>query len=85
LEFIDFKAHASATKVGAFNPGPVDNWYTNILNATGISKINKAGLTQVRLYFEKDDNNNNRADYLNFISGNAIKNEPVLIIIYTIP
>lgn len=85
LQLADFKASASAKKVGAFKPKPVSGWYTDILNATGLSKINKTGLTQFRLYFAKDDNNNHRADYMKFFSGNASSGKPVLVITYTLP
>lgn len=85
LQLADFKASASAKKVGAFNKTPVGGWYTDNLNATGLTKINKTGLTQFRLYFAKDDNNNYRADYMKFFSGNASSGKPVLVITYTLP
>lgn len=85
LQTGDFQAAATATKVGNFNPVPVSGWYTNILGATGISNINKTNVTQFRLYFAKDDNNNNAADYIKFVSGNGSSNQPTLAITFTLP
>ncbi len=83
LQLADFNTAASATQVGAFNKTPVGGWYTNNLNATGLSKINKIGLTQLRLYFAIDDNNNRAANFMKFVSGNGIASQrPVLIIQY---
>jgi alpha-tubulin suppressor-like RCC1 family protein len=91
LQTSDFNAPSSALKVGTFNTIPVANWYTATLSALGRNQINKIGLTQLRLYFGKDDNNNHVADYIRFLSGNALSNsgsgdvKPILIIEYTLP
>lgn len=85
LQVSDFEAAATATKVSNFNPVPVSGWYTNILGANGISNINKTNVTQFRLYFAKDDNNNNTADYIKFVSGNGSSNQPTLAITFTLP
>jgi hypothetical protein len=45
-----------------------------------------SGLTQLRLRFKLDDNNNAIANMLNIVSGNSIAtNKPTLIIEYYIP
>jgi subtilisin-like proprotein convertase family protein len=85
LTLTDFNAAATTLKVGAFNKTPVGGWYTDTLNAAGLTKINKLGLTQLRLYFATDDNNNHLADYMKFFSGNNAANKPVLVITYVIP
>jgi hypothetical protein len=85
LQLGDFNAVASAVKVGAFNKTPVGGWYTDTLTAAGLLKVNKTGLTQLRLYFATDDNNNHIADYMKFFSGNNLTNKPVLVIIYSVP
>jgi hypothetical protein len=86
LQLADFNAAASAVKVGAFNKTPSSGWYSDLLNAIGLSKINKTGPTQFRLYFGMDDNNNRRADYMKFTSGNgAASSRPQLIITYKLP
>ncbi|MGC8855185.1 MAG: hypothetical protein ACP5QU_00115 [Anaerolineae bacterium] len=56
------------------------------LNPTAFSFLNKTGLTQFRLRFTKDDNDDRSADYLKFFSGNAaLAYRPVLIIEYYVP
>lgn len=46
----------------------------------------RAGLTQLRLAFAKDDNNDRGADYLKFSSGNAAAaSRPALVIGYSLP
>lgn len=81
----DFNATASAVKVGAFNNTSALNWYTANLNTTGRNNINKVGPTQLRLYFDLDDNNDESADFIRFFSGNAPDSKPALVITYTIP
>jgi serine protease len=85
LQPADFNAAASATKVGVFDPKPASSWYSMPLNASGLSNISKANLTQFRLYFIKDDNNNHVADYTKFLSGNSSTNKPTLTITFTLP
>lgn len=82
----DFNAKASAAKVGTFGKTPSAGWYTVTLSNAGKSNLNKAGLTQFRLAFSKDDNNNFAADFMKFFSGNAAEaDKPVLTVNYTLP
>jgi hypothetical protein len=86
LAITDFQAAASAAEVAAFNTTPVGGWYSATFGTLlGRSKINKAGVTQLRLYFTKDDNDNSKADFIRFASGNAASGKPQLIIAYTVP
>ncbi len=85
----DFQAQASKM-YGPFMPALVSGWYS--LNLTsGKTCINKlatnGGLTQVRLYFNLDDNNNAIGNYLSLYSGNVstASNCPQLIIEYYTP
>ncbi len=80
LAAADFQAPAAAKKVGSFSKMAPGGWYSVKLNAAGISKINRTGITQFRLYFSKDDNNNLKANYMKFFSGNAATGKPGLII-----
>ena len=88
LEAGDFQAAASHT-VGPFSPAAVSTWYS--VNLTGAKAyINKlatnGGLTQLRLRFQLDDNNDALANTLNLFSGNAAAaNRPQLIIRYYVP
>jgi hypothetical protein len=85
LQVNDFQVVASAAKVAYFPNTPAGGWYSAILNAPGRGNINKTGLTQFRLYFATDDNNNKMADFMKFVSGNSATLQPQLIITYTLP
>ncbi len=85
----DFQALATKTG-GPFSPLPVGAWYS--FNLTNLSaSINKHsgsfGLTQLRLRFKLDDNNNAMANYVRFFSGNASSagDRPALVIEYYLP
>ena len=89
LQITDFQTAASAT-YGPFLTVPVGNWYSIDLTA-GKASINKlttgSGLTQIRLRFKLDDNNNTLANYLSLYSGNmtAAADRPQLVITYVVP
>lgn len=62
------------------------NWYTAQFNNANLRFINKYGLTQFRLLFALDDNDDLNADYIKFFSGNSVNaNRPTLIITYFVP
>lgn len=88
LEVIDFQAAPSGS-YGPFLPTLTSGLYS--INLTiGKASINKlatnAGLTQIRLRFKLDDNNNAVANYLSLYSGNApAANRPQLVITYITP
>ncbi len=88
LQITDWQALAQKT-IGPAKPPLVGGWYT--FNLTGLSAyINKlatlSGVTQIRLRFKLDDNNNLLANYLSLYSGNApLAYRPQLIIEYYIP
>jgi hypothetical protein len=86
LQISDFQATASMVRVGRFTSPASAGWYTANLSSTAITKINKAGITQFRLRFSMDDNNDFGADYLKFYSGGArITSRPKLVIEYYVP
>ena len=60
---------------------------TAVLASTAYPYINKASVTQLRLRFTKDDNNDNGADFLRFFSADStiISDYPVLEVRYYIP
>lgn len=90
LAAADFQAAASKT-VGPFSPAKSGSWYTITLNSATYPYINKlatnGGLTQIRLRFKLDDNNNTIANTLSLLSGNTsvMADRPQLIISYTVP
>ena len=85
LELADFNATASVNAAGAFNSTPASSVYTLTMNAAARNAINKLGRTQIRLRFGVDDNNDNAADYMKFLSGDFTSGQPELVITYIIP
>ncbi len=88
LALADFKVNANKT-VGPQSPALTSGWYSLNL-APAKAYVNKlatnSGLTQIRLRFKLDDNNNATANFLKLYSGNAgAANRPQLIIEYYIP
>lgn len=88
LQVTDWKASAGKT-VGPLTPSLAGGWYTlNLTSAKNfVNKLSSgSGLTQIRLRFKLDDNNNAVANYLSLYSGNAgAANRPQLIIEYYVP
>jgi predicted outer membrane repeat protein len=88
LQASDFQAAASKT-YGPFKPALAGGWYSMDLTSasTYINKLSTlSGLTQIRLRFKLDDNNNAVANYLSLFSGNApVGSRPQLIIEYYVP
>jgi uncharacterized repeat protein (TIGR02543 family) len=84
----DFQAKASKS-YGPFKPALKNGWYTlNLTPAKGNInlKAGSNGVTQLRLRFKLDDNNNAIANYLSLYSGNApAASRPQLIIEYYVP
>jgi uncharacterized delta-60 repeat protein len=88
LQTADFQTTGSKT-YGPFKPALSSSWYSIDLTS-GKDYINKlstsSGLTQIRLRFKLDDNNNATANYLSLYSGNAgSAYRPQLIIEYYVP
>lgn len=88
LQIADFQATANKNDIGPFTVPAVSGWYTFDL-PTAKAFINKlstnAGLTQFRLRFKLDDNNNAISNYISFFSGNNTVNKPMLIIKFYVP
>ncbi|MBI5933010.1 MAG: DNRLRE domain-containing protein [Chloroflexi bacterium] len=88
LQALDWKTNPNKT-VGPFKPALKTGWYS--INLTSykayVNKLNTGGgLTQIRLRFKLDDNNNSVPNYLAIYSGNAGTNlRPQLIVEYRVP
>jgi hypothetical protein len=85
LQTGDFQAAATATQVASMsNPAANLDWSTGNLNAAGLAALNKTGLTQLRVYFNTDDNDDNGNDYLGFYPANngTAANRPQLVVTY---
>ena len=87
LQLMDFQAPADKYQVGVIQNNPVDNWYWSVLDGTAHPFINLTGVTQIRLGFQIDDNDDRDNDYLKFFSGNAgtLADRPQLLIKYFVP
>lgn len=86
LEIGNFQSAPSHAAYGPFNPTASGGWYSIGLTSAK-SYINKLGLTQIRLKFKMDDNNNGIANLLKLYSGNTTNtaSRPQLIIEYSVP
>jgi hypothetical protein len=88
LQAADFQT-AAGKSVGPVKPALTAGWYSINLTSAA-AQINKlatgGGLTQIRLRFKLDDNNNAAANTLSLFSGNApAASRPKLIIEYYVP
>jgi hypothetical protein len=63
----DFEAAATAPAAGQLSVGGTSA--NGNFNASGIAAINENGVTQVRMRFEIDDDDDSAVDYLGFYSG----------------
>ncbi len=88
LQITDFQAPANKT-CGPFKPALVNGWYTiNLTSAKAyVNKLaSNGGLTQIRLRFKLDDNNDAVANLLSLYSGNAaLTSRPQLTVEYYVP
>ena len=81
----DFQAAADATQVGSLSNAPNDgDWSSGALDATGLAFIDKTSITQFRIYFSRDDDDDGDSDYIGWYSGDDPMpgNRPVLEIVY---
>ncbi len=87
LQALDFQAPADKYAVGVIQNNPVSGWYWSVLDNSALPFINLTGVTQFRLGFQVDDNDDRDNDYLKFFSGNsnALEDRPQLLIKYYIP
>ncbi len=83
LQTGDFQAAATATQATSLtNAANNLDWSTGSLNAAGLAAINKTGTTQLRVYFNLDDNNDGGNDYIGYYSGDngTTANRPQLVV-----
>jgi hypothetical protein len=87
LQLTDFQAAASKSNAGTIQNTPVSGWYSSNLGSSAFTYINLTGITQFRLRFKIDDNDDLGADYLKFYSGNhaTISLRPLLELKYIVP
>jgi hypothetical protein len=87
LEIADFQATASKNAIGIITNTSSGGWYSTTLSPSSAAQyVNLAGITQLRLRFTKDDNDDLDDDYLKISSGNdTAAYTPILIITYYVP
>jgi len=90
LQIGDFNAKGTLdiykSSVLAYTNSAVNNWYSQSFSPADFQYVNMGGVTQFRLRFTKDDNNDLGADFMKLYSGNALPTDcPRLIIEYTVP
>jgi hypothetical protein len=86
LEQVDFAAAPTAAGAGTLsNPAADGDWAEAMLNATGLAAVNRGGLTQLRLAFALDDDDDNVSDWVSFRSGDDsdAASRPRLIVRYS--
>ncbi|HET9912172.1 MAG TPA: hypothetical protein VFQ13_09805 [Anaerolineales bacterium] len=82
----DFAAASSSNIPDTFAI-QTDGWYSANLNGANLAFVNKYGVTQFRLRFDLDDNDDLNSDYMKFFSGDATyeADYPQLIVTYVVP
>ena len=85
LQSADFQAAATAVQAASLSSAASNgDWSEGGLNAAGLAAIDKAGTTQLRVYFALDDNDDRGNDYLGYYSGDngTAANRPQLVVVY---
>jgi len=87
LQVSDFQSPSSRDAVGLIQNNPYYGWYWTWLDSSAFQYINVYGNTQVRLRFQRDDNDNGRNDYMKFYSGDygSLADRPQLSVEYYVP
>ena len=87
LQIGDFQASAHRNAAAVIPNNPVSAWYSVNFPSSVFGFVNKSGLTQLRLRFQKDDNDDGGADYVKFFSGDSTtaSYKPQLIVEYYVP
>jgi hypothetical protein len=84
LETGDFQAAATVVQAASLSSAAANGtWSEGSLNAAGLAAINKTGTTQLRVYFNLDDNDDTGNDFIGYYSGEATSaNRPQLVVTY---
>jgi hypothetical protein len=87
LDPSDYQSPPTMNSVGTIQNNPVQGWYWSLLDSSAHAAINLQGITQLRLSFQMDDNDDQTDDYMTFFSGdyNLLLDRPHLLIEYYVP
>jgi carboxypeptidase T len=81
----DFQASATVVQAASLtNAASNGAWSEGSLNAAGLAALDKTGTTQLRVYFNLDDNDDGGNDYIGYYSGDSTTsaNRPQLVVTY---
>jgi hypothetical protein len=85
LQTGDFQAAATAVQATSLTNATTNGaWSEGSLNAAGLAAVSKTGTTQLRVYFNLDDNDDTGNDYIGYYSGDntTAANRPQLVVTY---
>jgi hypothetical protein len=85
LQTGDFQATATAVQAASLSNATANgSWSEGSLNAAGLAAVSKTGTTQLRIYFNLDDNDDTGNDYIGYYSGDnsTAANRPQLVVTY---
>jgi choice-of-anchor B domain-containing protein len=85
LQTGDFQAAATAVQAASLsNAAANGTWSAGSLNAAGLAALSKTGTTQLRVYFNLDDNDDTGNDYIGYHSADSSTagNRPQLVVTY---
>jgi hypothetical protein len=87
LQATDFQADASMGSAAVIPNTPVGGWYWTTLDSSSFKYINLTGITQMRLAFQLDTNDDYGVDTVSFFSGDYVEQQarPHLLIEYFVP
>ena len=85
LESSDFQATATAVAAATLSNALADgDWSEGLLDANGRAAVDLTGTTQMRLYFDLDDNDDGNSDQMGYYAANnnSASNRPQLVVTY---
>jgi hypothetical protein len=87
LQVSDFQSPSHLDAAGTIVNTPYNGWYWAWLDSSAFTHINVNGITQIRLRFQLDDDNDLTNDYLRFYSGDYedLALRPRLVVEYYVP
>src|SRR6185436_11703477 len=79
-----FSASTALQAASLGNAASNGSWSEGSLSAAGLAALNKTGTTQLRVYFNLDDNDDTGTDYMGYYSGDnsTAANRPQLVVTY---